>query len=144
MNVTRQNMQNLRLLFCRISLARSLVYLFCTSLFLYQLIKLLPSYFAPTLTHTEVAQMQLKDIDDFPLNIKVCVRPGLNKTALKQLGYVDKVMFIMGRSQLNGSLIGIHSKSEKVCGFYFSISKKSAEKCVNRNGDKSAYINQKT
>ena len=106
MNVTRQNMQNLRMLFCRISLARSLVYLFCTSLFLYQLIKLLPSYFAPTLTHTEVAQMQLKDIDDFPLNIKVCVRPGLNKTALKQLGYVDKVMFIMGRSQLNGSLIG--------------------------------------
>ena len=38
----------------------------------------------------------------------------------------------------------IHSKSEKVCGFYFSISKNLRKKCVNRDNDKSANINQKS
>ena len=40
--------------------------------------------------------------------------------------------------------MSIHSKSEKVCGFYFSISKNLRKKCVNRDDDKSAYINQKS
>ena len=38
----------------------------------------------------------------------------------------------------------IHSKSEKVCGFYFSIEKNQRKKCVNRDDDKSAFINQKS
>ena len=105
------------MLFGQINWARGLVQLFCTALFLYQLIELLPSYFDPSLTHTEVGEMQLKDID-FPLNIKACVTPGLNKTALKQLGYLDKPMFIVGRSQFNESLIGWggHSNSNSQSG----------------------------
>ena len=103
------------MLFGQINWARGLVHLFCTALFLYQLAKLLPSYFDPSLTNTVVSEMQLKDVD-FPLNIKVCVRPGLNKTALKELGYLDKAMFIVGRSRFNGSLIGWGGHSNQSIG----------------------------
>ena len=99
----------------QINWARGLVHLFCTALFLYQLTKLLPSYFAQSLTNTEVSEMQLKDLD-FPLNIKVCFRPSLNKTALKKLGYLDKAMFIVGRSRFNGSLIGWGGHSNESIG----------------------------
>ena len=79
-------------------------YLFCTCLFLYQLVKILPDYFAPTMTHTEVKDVPLKDMD-FPLSIKVCFRPSVfNSTALKQLGYVDSAHYILGRSKFNDDL----------------------------------------
>ena len=54
----------------------ALAYLFCTCLFLYQLVKILPDYFDPTMTHTEVKDVPLKDMD-FPLGIKVCFRPSV-------------------------------------------------------------------
>ena len=82
----------------------ALAYLFCTCLFFYQLVKILPNYFAPTMTHTEVKDVPLKDMD-FPLNFKVCFRPSVfNNTALKQLGYEDSTYYSFGKSKFDGSL----------------------------------------
>ena len=72
--------------FCHGRMVWVLAHLFCISVFFVQLIQLLPSYFAPSLTYTEVTNVQLKDID-FPLDIKICVKPILNDTALKKFGY---------------------------------------------------------
>ena len=44
----------------------------------------------------------MKNID-FPINMKICVRPGLDKTSLPQLGYRD---YRFGVSRFNNSLIG--------------------------------------
>ena len=64
----------------------TLANLFCTASFLFQLFHLLPSYLAPTMTNTEVTNVQLKNMN-FPLDFEICVRPLLNSTALQQLGY---------------------------------------------------------
>ena len=77
------------------------------------------------------------------------------KVELSQVTFLDRDRSMLsedGYDTLEGkryqatNLVGmsIHSKSEKVCGFYFSISKNLRKKCVNRDNDKSAYINQKS
>ena len=87
-----------------------LAHLVCICIFIVQLFQLLPSYFAPTMTHTEVRELQLKNLD-FPVNIKICAKPDFNKTALQELGYRDSSDFILGRSKFNRSIIswGGHS-----------------------------------
>ena len=89
-----------------------LVHLFCICIFLVQLFQLLPSYFAPTMTHTEVRELQMKDLD-FPLDIKVCVKPDFNETALEELGYGDASDYILGRSKFNPSMVGWGGHSGK-------------------------------
>ena len=73
-----------------------LAHLVCISTFFVQLVQLLPSYFAPTLTHTEVRDVPLKEMEEFPLDVKMCIEPGLNNTALQQLGYVDAWHYSVG------------------------------------------------
>ena len=73
-----------------------LAHLFCICIFLVQLVQLLPSYFAPTMTHTEVRDVPLKEMGEFPLDLKMCVKPGLNNTALNQLGYASAYDFTVG------------------------------------------------
>ena len=82
----------------------TLANLFCTASFLFQLFHLLPSYLAPTMTNTEVTNVQLKNMN-FPLDFEICVRPLLNSTALQQLGYEHVSYYHMGANS-NGSLIG--------------------------------------
>ena len=80
-----------------------LAYLLCTFLFMYQLIQILPNYFSPTLTHTEVKEVPLRNMD-FPLDFKICLRPlAFNETALKELGYLDSAYYIFGKSKFNES-----------------------------------------
>ena len=51
-------------------------------------------------------EVPLKDVD-FPLDIKICVKPSMNKTALKMFGYEDVQDYIVGLiSRSNYSLIG--------------------------------------
>ena len=73
-----------------------------------QLVGILPNYFAPTMTNTEVKDMPLKDMD-FPLDLKICFRPfELNTTALRHFGYINSnsyVLGIPGRNQFNGSFV---------------------------------------
>ena len=76
-------------------------YLSCTCLFFYQLVKILPNYFAPTLTHTDVKEVPLKEMD-FPLDFKICFRPSVfNSTALKELGYRDADFYMLGISNFS-------------------------------------------
>ena len=76
-------------------------YVLCTCLFLYQLVQILPGYFAPTMTHTEVKDVPLEDMD-FPLDIKICFGPSaFNNTALKELGYRDELYYMLGVSKFN-------------------------------------------
>ena len=82
-----------------------LAHLFCICIFLIQLFQLLPSYFAPTMTHTEVRDVPLKEMEEFPLDLKMCVKPGWNNTALNQLGYASPYDFIVGINP-DSSLIG--------------------------------------
>ena len=92
----------------------ALAYLLCTSMFLVQLISLLPSYFSPTRTHTEVKEVPLKEMD-FPFDIHICITPSLNASAIKQFGYEDLISYLFGSSKYNPYLIGwggFNSKSE--------------------------------
>ena len=83
-----------------------LAHLFCICIFFVQLFQLLPSYFAPTTTHTEVKEVELEDMN-FPLIVKICAKPDFNETALQELGYKDSSGYILGRSKFNGSLIAL-------------------------------------
>ena len=83
---------------------------------MFQLIQILPNYFSPTLTHTEVKEVPLRDMD-FPLDFKICLRPSaFNETALKELGYGDSGHYILGKSKFNESIHiigwGGHSSNE--------------------------------
>ena len=66
---------------------------------------LLDDFFIPTKTHTFTEEIQLKDID-FPINMKICVRPGLNNIVLEQLGYRNFEAYLSGVSRFNSSVIG--------------------------------------
>ena len=60
-----------------------------------------PAYFAPTMFHTEVKDVPLKEKREFPLDIKVCFGPPVfTSTALKELGYRDELFFMLGLSKL--------------------------------------------
>ena len=86
----------------------TLAYLFCTFWFLYQLVQILPNYFAPTLTNTDVKEVPLSSMD-FPLDIKICFQPaGFNETVLKSFGYENMYSYSIGWSNRNVShaLIG--------------------------------------
>ena len=67
-------------------------------MFLYQLVQILPSYFHPTATNTEVKEVPLKDMD-FPLDFKVCFEPArFNETVLKSFGYESMYWYLRGTS----------------------------------------------
>ena len=74
-----------------------LVHILCISFFSYQTIRLVPNIISPTKTHTSVKQELLKDID-FPLDIKICVDPAVNLTALKGFGFDGAEEYIAGSS----------------------------------------------
>ena len=76
----------------------------CIFLFSLQTYKLVEDLVAPTLTHTTVREVPLNDID-FPLDIKICVRPSMNETAVKMFGYRSIEEYIIG-SLSNSSLVG--------------------------------------
>ena len=76
----------------------------CICLFSLQTYQLEEDLVAPTLTHTTVREVPLKDID-FPLDIKICVRPSMNETAVKMFGYDSIEEYIIG-SLSNSSLVG--------------------------------------
>ena len=54
----------------------------------------------PTKTHTNVEEVKLQDFD-FPINLKICLRPGFNITVLQQLGYENFLTYVLGLSKFN-------------------------------------------
>ena len=59
------------------NLSGGLTFFFCFSLFTFQLFGLLKSWLSPTTTNTYVEEVPLESMD-FPLEIILCVKPGLN------------------------------------------------------------------
>ena len=51
----------------------------------------------PTVTHTYVKEVPLKDMD-FPLDLKICVNPSMNLTAMKEFGYGDINSYVTGQN----------------------------------------------
>ena len=90
-----------------------LAYLICICFFTGQTYKLVENLVAPTMTHTYVRELPLKDID-FPLDIKICVRPSLNSTALNYFGYNDTYQYRLGiNSNVSHFGWGGHSKETR-------------------------------
>ena len=108
-------------------------HILCISGFLVQLFQLLPTYFAPSMTYTEVTNVQLKDID-FPLDLKICVKPLLNQTVLQQFGYLSTYHYAVGGNHDN-TLIGWKGHNNKNSGEIFSAGKvlKAARMNVTKN-----------
>ena len=75
-----------RKLFGRDKCLTTLAHLLCLSVFLVQLIKLIPAYISPTMTYTVVENKPLKDMK-FPVDIQICIKPILNSTVLQRYGY---------------------------------------------------------
>ena len=90
-------------LFSQNSWIRALAHLFCISVFLVQLFRLFPTYFAPTMTYTEVTNVHLQDID-FPLDFEICVKPLLNSIALQKFGYLTPYLYTVGTKSDNTSV----------------------------------------
>ena len=73
------------------------VQLLCISFFSVQMYNLVQNLVVPTKTHTYVREVPLKDMD-FPLDLKICVNPSMNQTAVKEFGYEDIPAYIIGTS----------------------------------------------
>ena len=85
---------------------RIIAYFFCIGLFSAQIYRLVEHRVHPTMTHTFVREVPLKNMD-FPIDIKICVTPSLNSTVLKGFGYDDTAMYVSGStSRSNYSSIG--------------------------------------
>ena len=72
---------------------------------LVQLAFIMEGFVKPTLLNTQVKEINLSDID-FPLDIKICVMPGFNETALNQMGYKTSKKYFKGESKFNESIFG--------------------------------------
>ena len=84
-----------------------IAYFFCLCFFSVQMYRLVEHLVSPTMTHTFVREVPLKDMMDFPLDILVCVRPSLNSTVLKEFGYDNTAMYAAGSTfRSNYSSIG--------------------------------------
>merc|ERR1712156_914713 len=67
--------------------------------------QLLPSFLSPTITHTEVKDVALKDLEEFPLDIMICVKPALDTLALQNFGYPSEYHYTVGLNE-DESLVG--------------------------------------
>ena len=61
-----------------------------------QLAYVLEGYVTPETTRTWDEYEQLEDME-FPLVIKICVVPGFNQRALREVGYEDTFSYFLGR-----------------------------------------------
>ena len=84
-----------------------LSYILCISFFSAQMVRLVENLVVPKMTHTSVKEVPLKDID-FPLDLKLCVRPSMNSAALEGFGYEKAGLhYVSGSSsRTNYSYIG--------------------------------------
>ena len=96
-------LSQIRYLLVKAKLTWTLAYLTCICFCSIQLYQLLEDFVSPTKTRTYVEETQL---DNIPINIKICVTPGLNQTALKEFGYDSQDLYIAGVSKFNSTLVG--------------------------------------
>ena len=68
-----------------------------------QLANVLQGYIKPQTTRTWDEYARLEDME-FPLVIKICVVPGFNQTALRELGYYDTFSYFVGRDHYENDI----------------------------------------
>ena len=90
-------MRSLSTLLKKIGWFYVIAYFLCFSFFSAQMYKLVQKLVFPTNPHTYVKEVPLKDMN-FPLDVKICVNPSMNRTALKAYGYGTPVDYIAGSS----------------------------------------------
>ena len=77
----------------------------CTAILTVQLANVLEGFVKPTTTRTWEEEVLLQDID-FPVVIRICISPGFNETALREVGYNDTWSYFIGQSRFNDSVFG--------------------------------------
>ena len=81
--------------------AWSLTCLVCVCFCFFQIYQLLGEFSNPTKTHTFVEETQLQNI---PINIRICVTPAFDEKALQELGYDSPAKYIAGESKFNNTM----------------------------------------
>ena len=77
-----------------------------TALLTVQLTQVLGGYIKPQITQTWEEEVPLGAME-FPLVIKICVVPGFNQTALREVGYEDTYAYFLGLDNIdNGNVFG--------------------------------------
>ena len=84
--------------FCENHKLEALLYLFCAISFVVQESFLVYHSLYPQNTVTNTGQKHLSHMD-FPLVFKICLRPGYNRTVLRDVGYVDEWAYFAGCSR---------------------------------------------
>ena len=64
--------------------------------FVIQLVHLFPNYVQPDQLNTVMEIVKLKQLEEFPLVFKVCLRPGFNMTVLANHGYFTTDQYFWG------------------------------------------------
>jgi hypothetical protein len=84
-----------------------LLHLLCAAALLVQLGSVLwNGYIRPSVTNTVVEEIKLEDMD-LPVVFKICITPGFNLTAIKEMGYERGVYdYFEGRSKYNETILG--------------------------------------
>ena len=103
-------MRSISTILSKIGCFHLLAHILCISFFSVQMYNLVQKLVVPTITQTYIGEVPLKDMD-FPLDLKICVNPSMNQTALKEFGYEDATEYIIGSSwtqtlRSNFSMIG--------------------------------------
>ena len=84
--------------FCNgVEILSGLAFSVCAFMVSLQLYHFVQSMTSPTTTNTFVEEIQLKDID-FPLDILLCVKPTLNNTNLRKMGFRNTFDYIVGNT----------------------------------------------
>ena len=81
------------------------VYIVCGVIFLVQAYSITYDYIWPATTNTVSYQEELQ-ADDFPAQIRVCIRPGFDKDQVFKAGYEDPRYYFRGTSRFNSSIFG--------------------------------------
>ena len=74
----------------------------CTIVFIIQLCFLISEYLDPTELNLTMRRVDLDDLEEFPLVFTFCIRPGLNMTELKRVGYPDIDNYFWGTMSTSG------------------------------------------
>ena len=90
-----------------------MVNIICVVAALTQLFFILMGFVNPNQLNTDTSELALQEID-FPLDIKICVRPSLNSTILNDFGYNDGSHYMLGlNSDLSHFGWGGHSNTTR-------------------------------
>ena len=84
-----------------------IAHLVCIGFFSVQMYRLVEHLVHPTMTHTVVREVPLKNMD-FPLDINICVRPSLNSTVdVKGLDKMTPICMFRVQLQITDLLDGV-------------------------------------